>query len=236
MSDRLGTPVAIVDYGMGNLFSVLRACQTVGLEAEITNSTATVRRASAIILPGVGAFGVAMDNLRDLGLIEVIRAAVDDGKPLLGICLGMQLLMAESWEFGHREGLGIIQGDVVKLPEGMSGGCRLKVPQVGWNGIRPVGGGQTIERAGASCWNGTVLQNLTDGDYFYFTHSYYCRPADSAILALTEYGSLPFCSAIRRDNVQGCQFHPERSGPQGLQMYKNFASIVDGQRMECHRG
>jgi len=235
MSDRLETPVAIVDYGMGNLFSVLRACQTVGLAAEITNSTTAVRQASAIILPGVGAFGVAMDNLRDLGLIEVIRAAVEDGKPLLGICLGMQLLMAESWEFGHRQGLGIIQGDVVKLPEGMSGGCRLKVPQVGWNGIHPVGGGQMIERGGAS-WNGTVLEGLIDGEYLYFVHSYYCRPEDSAVLALTEYGSLPFSSAVRRDNVQGCQFHPERSGPQGLQIYKNFASIVDGQRMESHRG
>lgn len=227
--------MAIVDYGMGNLFSVLRACQTVGLEAEITNSSAVVQRAPAIILPGVGAFGEAMDNLRALGLIDVIRAAVEEGKPLLGICLGMQLLMMESWEFGHREGLGIIQGDVVKLPEGMSGGCRLKVPQVGWNGIRPVGDDQLIERAGAS-WSGTVLEGLADGEHFYFVHSYYCRPSDSAVLALTEYGSLPFSSAVRRDNVQGCQFHPERSGPQGLQIYKNFASIVNGQRMESHRG
>lgn len=235
MCDRLETPVAIVDYGMGNLFSVLRACQTVGLAAEITNSTIAVRRASALILPGVGAFGVAMDNLRDLGLIEVIRAAVEDGKPLLGICLGMQLLMAESWEFGHCRGLGIIPGDVVQLPDGISGGCRLKVPHVGWNGIHPIEGGQMSEHGKAS-WNGTVLEGLIEGEYLYFVHSYYCRPEVSAVLALTEYGSLPFCSALRRDNVQGCQFHPERSGIQGLQIYKNFASIVDGQRMESHRG
>lgn len=235
MFDRPNTPVAIVDYGMGNLFSVLRACQTVGLAAEITNSPTAVRQAPAIVLPGVGAFGVAMDNLRDLGLVEVIRTAVENGRPLLGICLGMQLLMEESWEFGRRKGLGIIQGDVVKLPEGVNGRYRLKVPQVGWNGIHPVGCGQMIER-GETSWTGTVLEGLTSGEYLYFVHSYYCRPEASAVLALTEFGSLPFCSAVRRGNVQGCQFHPERSGPQGLQIYKNFASIVTGQRMESHRG
>jgi glutamine amidotransferase len=178
---------------------------------------------------------MAMDNLRDLGLIEVIRAAVEDGKPIIGICLGMQLLMAESWEFGHRQGLGIIQGDVVKLPEGVNCGFRSKVPQVGWNGIHPIEGGLTMECVGAS-WKGTVLEGLADGEYLYFVHSYYCRPANSAVLALSNYGSLRFSSAIRQGNVQGCQFHPERSGPQGLQIYKNFASIVNGQRMESYRG
>lgn len=235
MSDRTRAAVTIVDYGMGNLFSVLRACQTVGLEADITNATASVLRASAIILPGVGAFGVAMDNLRNLGLIEVLKEAVAEGKPLLGICLGMQLLMVESWEFGRHQGLGIIEGDVVKLPEGMSGGCRLKVPQVGWNGIHSAPGDPSDNGRGAS-WDGTVLQGLADGEYLYFVHSYYCRPVDSAVLSCTQYGSLQFCSAVRQDNVQGCQFHPERSGLQGLQVYRNFASIVHGQRVEYHRG
>lgn len=234
MSDREKPAVAVVDYGMGNLFSVLRACQTVGLAAQLTNSPSAVGEASAIILPGVGAFGVAMDNLRHLGLVDVLKQAVAEGKPLLGICLGMQLLMAESSEFGHYEGLGIIQGDVVKVPEGMSGGCRLKVPQVGWNGIRSAGAGCDISGRGTT-WDGTILQGLADGAYVYFVHSYYCRPAAPAVLSCTQYGSLQFCSAVRQNNVQGCQFHPERSGSQGLQIYQNFASIVSGQRVECHR-
>jgi glutamine amidotransferase len=235
MSNRTGAAVVIVDYGMGNLFSVRRACQTIGLEADITTSMAAVLRASAIILPGVGAFGVAMENLRNLGLVDVLKEAVAEGKPLLGICLGMQLLMTESREFGHHQGLGIIQGDVAKLPEGMSGGCRLKVPQVGWNGIHSVPGDLGGDGRG-SHWGGTVLQGLADGEYQYFVHSFYCRPVDRAVLSRTQYGLFQFCSAVRQNNVQGCQFHPERSGPQGLQVYKNFASIVHGQRVVYRHG
>lgn len=235
MSDHGKAAVAIVDYGMGNLFSVLRACQTIGLGAHITNSKASVLRAPAIILPGVGAFGVAMDNLDQLGLVGVLKEAVAEGKPLLGICLGMQLLMTESQEFGRHQGLGIIQGDVVKLPEGTSGGCRLKVPQVGWNSIRPVSEDQSGNKKG-SCWDGAILQELTDGEYLYFVHSYYCRPVDHAILSRTQYGALEFCSTVRQNNVHGCQFHPERSGMQGLQVYRNFASIVQEYRVENHCG
>ena len=235
MPDRGKAAVAIVDYGMGNLFSVLRACQTIGLEADITNSDTSVLQASAVILPGVGAFGMAMDNLHKLRLVDVLKEAVAEGKPLLGICLGMQLLMTESREFGRHQGLGIIEGDVVKLPEGTSGGCRLKIPQVGWNSIRPVPEGQPGNEK-SSCWDGTVLQELADGEYLYFVHSYYCRPIDHALLSRTQYGALEFCSTVRQHNVHGCQFHPERSGMQGLQVYRNFASIVHEHRVENHCG
>ena len=235
MSDPGKAAVAIVDYGMGNLFSVLRACQTIGLEADITNSERSIVRAAAIILPGVGAFGVAMDNLHKLRLVDVLKEAVAEGKPLLGICLGMQLLLTESREFGRHQGLGIIDGDVVGLPEGTNGGCRLKVPQVGWNSIRPVTESQP-GNARDSYWDGTILQELADGEYLYFVHSYYCRPVDRAILSRTQYGALEFCSTVRQNNVHGCQFHPERSGMQGLQVYRNFASIVRQHRVENHGG
>jgi glutamine amidotransferase len=235
MPEHVKTAVAIVDYGMGNLFSVLRACQTIGLEADVTNSRTVVLRAPAIILPGVGAFGVAMDNLHKLRLVDVLKEAAAEGKPLLGICLGMQLLMTESREFGRHQGLGIIEGDVVQLPEGTSGGCRLKVPQVGWNSIRQLPAGHPGKDK-SSCWDGTVLRDLADGEYLYFVHSYYCRPVDDALVSRTRFGALEFCSTVRQHNVHGCQFHPERSGMQGLRVYRNFASIVHEHSTENHCG
>ena len=207
--------VAIVDYGLGNLFSIQRACQTVGLPAVVTADPKTIEASPAIILPGVGAFGDAMSAIRALGLAEVIQKAAADGKPLMGICLGMQLLADESFEFGRHKGLGIIPGSVVRL-EGLEEGKgqTLKVPQVGWNQIFPA----------SLDWRDSPLAALPAGEYLYFVHSYYFKPAAaSVVLCRTRYGTLDFCSGLQRGNVCAFQFHPERSGPAGLGIYRGFA-------------
>lgn len=211
--------VAIVDYGMGNLFSVKHACEHAGLSATITSSRDALLSASAVIVPGVGAFGDAMEALRARDLVPVLRDVADSGKPLLGICLGMQLLMAESHEFGVHRGLGIIPGDVVRLAAGLDAHAgRVTVPQVGWNRLR--------RRPGAA-WEGSPLQGLPDGAFMYFVHSFHVRPADaSMVLSVTRYGSTEFCSSLRRGAVFACQFHPERSGPLGLQIYRTVAESL----------
>lgn len=189
--------VAIIDYGMGNLFSVKRAIEQTGIEGKITASQNEIENADGVILPGVGAFGDAMVALCDRDLVTALQRAAAS-KPFFGICLGMQLLMSKSCEFGEHAGLNIIEGEVLRLPAGMKDGRRLKVPQIGWN------------KAG--------------DDYFYFVHSYYVKPKDERVSrTTTRYGSLEFCSSLKKDFVTACQFHPERSGPQGLQFYKNFA-------------
>lgn len=210
--------VGIVDYGMGNLFSVQRACERVGLEARLASSRRELERAEGVILPGVGAFGDAMQALRRLELVEPLRTAAASGKPFMGICLGLQLLMRESHEFGRHEGLGIVEGDVVRLSEGAQEGRRLKVPQVGWNRIAPAQG-----RRWADSW----LRGLPDGACLYFVHSFYVRPADPSLaLSQTRYGPTEFCSSLQRGNLFACQFHPERSGSLGLAIYRNFAAAV----------
>ena len=206
--------VAIVDYGMGNLFSVMRACEFAGLKPVVTAKRTEIENADAVILPGVGAFGDAMKTLQRLELPDVLRSAAKSGKPLVGVCLGMQLLMGESHEFGRHEGLGILSGDVVRLDD-----ADVKVPQVGWNQITPA--------AGLTSWDGTLLAGLTRGDFMYFVHSYYVRPSETGLtLATTQYGSLNFVSAIGRNNVFACQFHPERSGTRGLLIYQNLAKLL----------
>ncbi|MBI3021813.1 MAG: imidazole glycerol phosphate synthase subunit HisH [Candidatus Omnitrophica bacterium] len=211
--------VAIVDYGMGNLFSVQQACEHVGLEAAITSSAQAILSADGVILPGVGAFGDAMATLAQRDLIGVLRDVADSDKPFLGICLGMQLLMTESHEFGRHEGLKILEGDVVRLAETRPEDGRIvKVPQVGWNRIRQINGRP---------WDDSWLAGLADGTFMYFVHSFYVQPADpSLICATTRYGQTTFCSSLRRGNVLACQFHPERSGPQGLQVYANFGAAL----------
>jgi glutamine amidotransferase len=209
--------VAIVDYGLGNLFSVKQACTFVGLNSIITKSKKDILDADAVILPGVGAYGDAMLTLHRLGLVNVLRDIVESLKPLVGICLGLQLLMTESYEFGYHKGLGIIEGPVVRFDRTKEKERMLKVPQIGWNRIfQPVNG---------SRWHGTLLDRIDDGEYMYFVHSYTVQPQDgNVILSTSRYGHIEFCSSIQSGNVFACQFHPERSGPKGLQIYNNLAN------------
>lgn len=219
MFDPRAALVAVVDYGMGNLFSVKLACEQVGLHAAITSDRHEVERATAIILPGVGAFGSAMAALRRLDLVEPIKAAAAEGRPLVGICLGAQLLMSESHEFGLHAGLGLIAGDVRPLRECVE--PQLKVPQVGWSQIH------AAAPEGAAAWRESLLDGVADGAFMYFVHSFYCRPADDGVvLSRTRYGSVELCSSFRRGNVCGFQFHPERSGSAGLTVYRNLASSI----------
>lgn len=214
--------VAIVDYGMGNLYSVLRACEHEGIPAEITNDPTAVRAAPAVILPGVGAFEDAMKELHARKLVEPLRAAPAEGKPFFGICLGLQLMMETSYEFGTWEGLGLVKGTVTRFenPTGEDGDA-LKVPQVGWNAVHRPGGD-------ASRWKGTFLEDLPDGVRMYFVHSYHVRPSDPSVVAsLTRYGQIEFCSSVKSGNLFGCQWHPERSGDEGLHMYRNFARAIE---------
>lgn len=201
----------IVDYELGNLFSVLQACLHVGLDAEISNDPAKVAAADGLILPGVGAFGTAMENLRKLGIEEPLKAQVANGKPFLGICLGLQLLFTDSVEFGSKGGLDLLPGRVVKISDELNG-RKVRVPQIGWN---------TIHAPRHDAWRGTPLSHLPEGAYMYFVHSYHVvpsRPED--ILTLTNYVGLEYCSGVKRDNVLALQFHPEKSGPDGVEVYR----------------
>ncbi len=220
--------VAVVDYGMGNLFSVRRACAEVGLRSMITTDKRVIRSAHAVILPGVGAFPHAMAALRRLGLVDPLREAAVSGKPLLGICLGMQLLMSESCEFRITEGLGIIEGSVIGFGHVERAGRRLKVPHVGWNAIQAeCADGQEHTggpRRKASRWSRSPLEGLTDGSLMYFVHSFYTVPRDRhLVMSTTCYGDVKFCSSLQSGRVFACQFHPERSGPLGLRIYWNLA-------------
>jgi glutamine amidotransferase len=209
--------VAIVDYGLGNLFSIEQACAFVGLSSIITNSKRDILNADAVILPGVGAYGDAMLMLNRLDLVNVLRDIVGSQKPLVGICLGLQLLMTESYEFGHHKGLGIIEGEVVRFDAPKEKEHILKVPQIGWNRIfQPVDGLR---------WHGTLLERIDYGEYMYFVHSYTVQPQDSSvILSNSCYGHIEFCSSIQSGNVFACQFHPERSGLEGIKIYRNLAT------------
>lgn len=220
--------VAIVDYSLGNLFSVKHACEKVGLEAFISADKYEILAADAVILPGVGAFGDAMECLRQRDLVRPLQDIAQSGKPLIGICLGQQLLMTESFEFGRHRGLNIFEGQVVRFENPIGPAGPLKVPQVGWNRIyRP---DLLKQRTAGDCWADSPLEGLCDGAYMYFVHSFYVKPADpSVVLAVTHYGHIEFCSSLRRGNVMAFQFHPERSGPQGIHIYSNIARFVANQ-------
>lgn len=212
--------VAIIDYGLGNLFSIKHACEHVGLSVQITSNAKEVISARSVILPGVGAFGDAMNALDKLDLISPLKDVAISGMPLLGICLGQQLLFSESEEFGYTKGLDLIPGKVQYFPVQTVGNRTLKVPQVGWNAIDPP------ENAPAA-WDGTLLENVAPGTDMYFVHSCYAVPeSDDAILTMTRYGDIDFCSGSQHGNITAFQFHPERSGIAGLQIYKNFSQQI----------
>lgn len=210
--------VAIIDYELGNMFSVKRACDTIGINATITNDKHVLMNSDAAILPGVGAFGVAMDNLRRLDLIEPIKDFIQSKKQFLGICLGLQLLFSESEEFGAHGGLHIIEGTVKKFEKK---GQRIKVPQIGWNYIRK--GSDTVD----AIWNDSPLHNVDFNQRMYFVHSYFVVPLDPKLpLTMTGYEGIDYCSSVFFENVFAAQFHPEKSSDEGLKIYRNWASKI----------
>ena len=218
--------VAIVDYGLGNLFSVKHACEQAGMHASITHSCSEILQASAVILPGVGAFGDAMEMLDKLDLVRVLQDIAASGKPLVGICLGMQLLLTESHEFGRHRGLGVIEGEVIRLEEAVRGVRVLKVPHVGWNRIHAANV-TAVQDDSSVGWERSLLEGLSEGEYMYFVHSFYPKPVDvNVVLSITHYGPVDFSSSLRLGNVFGCQFHPERSGLQGLRLYHNLGLLI----------
>jgi glutamine amidotransferase len=213
--------VAIVDYGLGNLFSIRQACARVGLAPIVTADRREIAAAAGVILPGVGAFGDAMAMLHRLDLVSLLHDLAASDTPLLGICLGLQLLMAESQEFGRHAGLGILEGSVTRLERGAP--PTVKVPAVGWNQIHPA----------QASWDGSDLEGLEPGAWMYFVHSYRVVPADpSLVLSHTTHGPVTYCSSLRRGALFACQFHPERSGAAGLQLYRHFARRVASQQQE----
>ena len=208
------TYCAIIDYGMGNLFSVKNACEYVGLSSMVTNSINEINDASILILPGVGGFKGAMDSLNNLNLVDSIIKFSHSGKPIIGICLGMQLLFEKSYEFGQHRGLGLIKGSVIKFDINIG----LKVPHIGWN---------KIIKANYN-WKNSYLKGLKNQTTMYFVHSFFCEPSDkSVILSKTEYGEKIFCSTLIKDNIFGVQFHPEKSATLGLLLYRNIKDFID---------
>lgn len=200
--------IAVIDYGVGNLFSLCRSLEAIGQKPVVTGDPEELRRADKLFLPGVGAFADAADKLRQTGLDQVIREEAAKGKPLMGICLGMQLLFEESHEFGRWEGLGLIPGKVVPM-EGVIP-QDYKVPHIGWNQLHfPKG-----ERH-------PLLKTVGEGECVYFVHSFYAADCDDAVIATAEYGA-ELTAAVAKGNVMGCQFHPEKSGQVGLDILKTF--------------
>ncbi|WP_295234452.1 imidazole glycerol phosphate synthase subunit HisH [Sediminibacterium sp.] len=207
--------VIIIDYNLGNLFSVKQACDTVGLNAKISTLKEDIQNADALILPGVGAFIEAMNNLESLDLINPIKEAVSNGKPFFGICLGLQLIFSRSEEFGSGNGLDLLSGVIKKFPQNVNGHF-LKVPQIAWNKIYSF----------KQSWENTALSNISENEFMYFVHSYYVEPAsESAILTKTNYDGLEYCSAVSQANIFATQFHPEKSAEKGIGIYKNWGTI-----------
>ncbi|MCE4538172.1 imidazole glycerol phosphate synthase subunit HisH [Pelomonas sp. P7] len=209
--------VTIVDYGSGNLLSVARALEHCGANVRLSGDPAEIERADRLLVPGVGAFAEGMHGLEQQQLVEPIKAFARAGRPLLGICLGMQMLASRSLEFGETEGLRLIEGDVVAIPNVTVDGARLKTPHIGWASLHP--GPQ-------SSWGNTVMRSLSIGASAYLVHSFHMKPADSRdILALATYGGHEITAAIQRENIIGCQFHPEKSGENGLKLLGHFLEL-----------
>ena len=220
----LGKPrIAIIDFGLGNLYSIQQACHWVGMQARISNDIKELDSAEALLLPGVGSFGKAMDALKRLDLVNFLQDYSAGQKPLIGICLGMQLLMAKSEEFGQHPGLGIVAGEVVRFEQPGREEFSLKIPQIGWNSVYTDDGFLHAN----SNWNRSPLAGLADGRCMYFVHSYFVKPTSNSVVAsLTTYGGVTYCSSLLQDNTFACQFHPERSGPDGLHIYSNIAAWI----------
>lgn len=199
--------IAIVDYGVGNLFSLKSSLDFLGFTAFVTNKIDDIKTAEQIILPGVGAYGDAMEKLNNTGLIPTLKEQAQNGKPFLGICLGMQLLFDESFEYGNHKGLGLIKGKVVSF----EGKIPYKIPHMGWNSLNIVN-------------NHPILKNNKQGDYMYFVHSFYADDCEESLCATAEYG-IAVPALVAKDNIIGAQFHPEKSGKAGLSLLNSFCNI-----------
>lgn len=201
--------IAIIDYGVGNLFSLRSSFAAIGQEAVVTGDAAKIADAERVILPGVGAFADAYEKLCKNGMDEAVRRAVASGKPVMGICLGMQLLFERSFEYGEYPGLGLLKGEVV----GMEGriGPGLPIPHIGWNALK-------------ICRSGGVLKYVNEGDCVYFVHSFYADKCRDSVTATTEYG-IDLTASVQRENLYGCQFHPEKSGKVGLSILRAFCEL-----------
>ena len=198
--------IAIIDYGVGNLFSLCSTFKTLGADITVTGNADEIRKADKLILPGVGAFKDAAEKLRNLGLDKIITDEVKKGKAIMGICLGMQMLFEKSYEYGEHEGLGLLKGEVI----GMNGTIpeSLKIPHIGWNALH-----FTKESP--------LFKYIKNGDFVYFVHSFYASGCDDSLIATAEYGK-ELTAAVNKDNIFGCQFHPEKSGEVGLNILKAF--------------
>lgn len=199
--------IAIVDYGVGNLFSLSRSLAYVGADVCVTGDREKIKSADKILLPGVGAFGDAIKKLKDAQLDEVLVSEVKKGKPMLGICLGMQLLFDKSFEYGEHAGLGLIKGEIRPIADKI--GKTLKVPHIGWNSLE-----FTDKKS-------EIFKYISDGDFVYFVHSYYAANCEESVIAKAEYGA-KLSAAVQCGNVYGCQFHPEKSGKTGLAILRAF--------------
>ena len=204
--------IAIIDYGVGNLFSLSRSLEYLGIESVITNDIAQLKAADQIILPGVGAFGDAIQKLRDHQLEAPIKQLVEEGKPLMGICLGMQLLFEKSTEFGEHRGLGLLSGEIVSLKEALQvQNVSLKVPHIGWNEL-------LVKK------ESVLLRHFNEGEQVYYVHSFYAANCEDSLVATSEYG-IEVPGLVQKDNVYGAQFHPEKSGTVGLQILQAFSEV-----------
>lgn len=201
--------IAIIDYGVGNLFSLEASFKKIGAETIVTSDPEIIMNADRVILPGVGAFGDASDKLRSTGLSETVKAYVRSGKPIMGICLGMQLLFEYGEEFGLHEGLSLLKGRIVPMKDVVP--AEYKIPQIGWNKLR-------ITKASP------LFKYISNGDHVYFVHSYYAVDCEDSLIADTEYGAY-ITAAVAKNNVYGCQFHPEKSGEVGLNILRGFLEV-----------
>ena len=207
--------VTVIDYGVGNLLSVQRALEHCGAEVYLTNQPSAILAASRVVLPGVGAFANAMAELKRLRLVEVIQEVAQEGIPLLGICLGMQLLLDESEEFGLTQGLGLIPGRVIPVPHTSTTGQPQKIPHIGWNNL--------VLSPSKSTWRNTILETVEPGESTYFVHSFMANPLDiNHRIADCIYGGVSISAVVGRENLWGCQFHPEKSGEAGLKILRQF--------------
>lgn len=210
--------IAIIDYQLSNLFSVKHALDSLKVESIITSEPKVLLGAKAAILPGVGAFGDAMGNLRKFDLINAIQEFIKSERPFMGVCLGLQLLFSTSFEFGQYQGLGLITGEVKKFPKKNNNQQNIKVPQISWNQI-----GYTKDIR--SNWEASPLKTLKNHQYVYFVHSYYVQPDDKKVIcSYTNYSGFQYCSSIIKKNIFAVQFHPEKSGPKGIEIYHNWLS------------